>query len=444
MSAYEKVLSDLGRLEPFGIRLGLANMTAACAELGNPEQAFRSVHISGTNGKGTTALCLARIATEHGLVTGCYTSPHLVEFRERIQVDGQSIEQEEVVDSWTTLKPIVRQRGMTYFEATTLLAFDHFARRGVDLAVVETGLGGRLDATNVISPELAIVTNVSFDHESHLGGSLSSIAREKAGIFKPGVRVVIGDPSPIEVGSTLRAVATRVGSELKASSATPTMIDEISLSSTKFRCMADAVVSRSLEIGAVGGHFAQDACLAVLAWTELALAPTDEARLLSAIASVALPGRGDLQDIEGVPVLFDVAHNPAAITRLCETVEASGRQSVFVLGFLSDKEWLPMLDRARRTAKEVWLCHLNTAEPDRRLHRSDAEQALRTRSDVRWAESVSAGFSAGIDQVRRGFAELVVISGSFRTVGEGLLAAGIGIEGEPYLGATSSGRVTPR
>ena len=158
MSDYTSALSALDRLEAFGMRLGLENVAAYCASAGHPERAFPSLHVAGTNGKGTTATCLAELGRASGLRTGLYTSPHLVEFRERIRVDGSPSPESGFVEAWERVGPFVEGRAMTYFEAGTLVAFEWFARRDVDLAVVEVGLGGRLDATNVIRPEHSIVT----------------------------------------------------------------------------------------------------------------------------------------------------------------------------------------------------------------------------------------------------------------------------------------------
>ncbi|MCI0632931.1 MAG: bifunctional folylpolyglutamate synthase/dihydrofolate synthase, partial [Actinobacteria bacterium] len=202
MSRYRKALAALHRLERFGIRLGLEEMRAVCAAAGHPERAAPTLHVGGTNGKGTTVAALAALGTAHGLRTGCYTSPHVLDFRERIRIDGDPISEDDVGEAWGRVSARVRENGLTYFEATTLMAFDHFARAGIDLAVVEVGLGGRLDATNVVRPEVAVVTNVARDHEPQLGRELAGIAREKAGIFKAGIPALIGDARPEDVRRT--------------------------------------------------------------------------------------------------------------------------------------------------------------------------------------------------------------------------------------------------
>ena len=179
---------------------GLAGMEAFCEALGHPERAFKSIHVAGTNGKGSVASLLASALAGVGLRTGLYTSPHLVDFRERARiVTGDTFElipKEYVFDFLTTWEPYFIEKGLSFFEITTGLAFKWFADAGVDAAVIETGLGGRLDSTNVITPELALVTTIGLDHCALLGNTLEAIAGEKAGIFKPGVPALVGESNP--------------------------------------------------------------------------------------------------------------------------------------------------------------------------------------------------------------------------------------------------------
>ena len=179
---------------------GLAGMEAFCEALGHPERAFKSIHVAGTNGKGSVSSLLASALADVGLRTGLYTSPHLVDFRERARiVTGDTFElipKDYVFDFLTTWEPYFIEKGLSFFEITTGLAFKWFADAGVDAAVIETGLGGRLDSTNVLLPELALVTTIGLDHCALLGNTLEAIAGEKAGIFKPGVPALVGESSP--------------------------------------------------------------------------------------------------------------------------------------------------------------------------------------------------------------------------------------------------------
>lgn len=207
-SAYGTLLEEIFRRFPSvqktdfaaAYKPGLAGMEAFCEALGHPERAFRSIHVAGTNGKGSVSSLLASALSAAGLRTGLYTSPHLVDFRERARiVAGDSfdlIPKDYVFDFLTTWKPYFEEHGLSFFEITTGLAFKWFADAGVDAAVVEAGLGGRLDSTNVLTPELSLVTTIGLDHCALLGDTLAAIAGEKAGIFKPGVPALVGESNP--------------------------------------------------------------------------------------------------------------------------------------------------------------------------------------------------------------------------------------------------------
>src|SRR5688572_4146934 len=173
------------RVGASALKLDLSNTVALCEALGNPHLKFKSVHIAGTNGKGSTSHMLAAILQTAGYKTGLYTSPHLLDFRERIRINGEMIPQSEVAGFVQSYLPLIEKVQPSFFEVTVAMAFDYFARQQVDIAVVETGLGGRLDSTNVITPLLSLITNVGYDHMNMLGETLTEIAREKAGIIKP-------------------------------------------------------------------------------------------------------------------------------------------------------------------------------------------------------------------------------------------------------------------
>ena len=170
----------------------IGNIVQACERLGNPYKNFKSVHIAGTNGKGSTSHMIASILQESGYKTGLYTSPHLKDFRERIRINGEMIKENNVVDFIENNKDWFSQIGMSFFEMTVALAFNHFSQEKVDIAIIEVGLGGRLDSTNLIKPELSIITNIGLDHTELLGNTIEKIAKEKAGIIKPNTPILIG------------------------------------------------------------------------------------------------------------------------------------------------------------------------------------------------------------------------------------------------------------
>jgi dihydrofolate synthase/folylpolyglutamate synthase len=176
---------------------GLERISEFCEHLGNPQCNFHTIHVAGTNGKGSVSHILASVLQQAGYRVGLYTSPHLKDFRERMRVDGEMISEQGVVDFVDENIGIMKELGLSFFEMTTAMAFDHFAKRDVEVAVIETGLGGRLDATNIIRPLLSVVTNVGFDHIDLLGNSLEQSAGEKAGIVKKGVPLVLGESNEL-------------------------------------------------------------------------------------------------------------------------------------------------------------------------------------------------------------------------------------------------------
>ena len=200
---YQETLDFLFSQLPIYQRVGkaaykadLGNTEALCELLDHPENKFRSVHLAGTNGKGSTSHMIASVFQAAGYKTGLYTSPHLKDFRERIRINGVMIPEEKVVQIVEEMREVLASIQPSFFEMTVGMAFKYFAEEQVDIAILETGLGGRLDSTNVVTPELSVITNISFDHTNLLGNTLPQIAAEKAGIIKPNIPVVIGEKQP--------------------------------------------------------------------------------------------------------------------------------------------------------------------------------------------------------------------------------------------------------
>jgi len=224
MMDYPQTLDYLYTQLPMFTRVGasafkkdLTNTIALCNLLGNPQQKFRSIHVGGTNGKGSTSHMLAAVLQTAGYKTGLYTSPHLKDFRERIRINGEMISEDEVVNFVAQHRSDFEQIQPSFFEMTVALAFDAFARHEVYIAVIEVGLGGRLDSTNIITPLLSVITNIGYDHMNLLGDTLPEIAAEKAGIIKPGIPVIIGEYQP-EIASVFLDRAQQAGSSLRFAS----------------------------------------------------------------------------------------------------------------------------------------------------------------------------------------------------------------------------------
>src|SRR5258705_8685259 len=200
MDSYQQTLNYLYETLPMFQRIGAAaykndlnNTIALCQALGHPEKKFKSIHVAGTNGKGSSSHMLAAILQTAGYTTGLYTSPHLKEFTERIKINGEDVSHSFVIDFVSRVKSKLEEIKPSFFETTVAMAFDYFAQQKVDVAVIEVGLGGRLDSTNVITPEVSLITNISWDHANLLGDTLQKIAAEKAGIIKPTIPAIVSE-----------------------------------------------------------------------------------------------------------------------------------------------------------------------------------------------------------------------------------------------------------
>jgi len=376
--AYVRTLSWLyAREAQAGIDLKLARVAVAAERLGHPERAAPALHVGGTNGKGSTAAMLDAMLRAGGRRVGLYTSPHLVSFRERIVVGGELISEDEVVDGVARLRrDLDDARGLTAFEIMTLLAWLTFAARAVEVQVLEVGLGGRLDATNVVAPEAVIITNVGRDHEAFLGDTIAAIAGEKAGIVKPDTPIVSGAH-----GEAAAVIADRA-----AALASPLSVLDRDFSLTPaadgtllYRSPSATIDHITLALR--GAHQRANAALALRA-LELAV-PLGADALRAGLATTAWPGR--LQLVRRAPdVLLDGAHNPAGIDVLVEEmrVRAAGRRIRVLIGVMHDKNWPPMLRAlARITTDLVVTRPRQTRSADPRLVAADSPIPARVVED---------------------------------------------------------------
>ena len=312
----EDELDYMYGLQRLGVKPGLEVMEKMMAALGHPERQFKSIHIAGTNGKGSTASFIASVLREAGYVTGLYISPHLVKFNERIQISDVEIADEELADLVKELRLVLEKEDIeaTFFEFTTALAFMYFAAKKVDMAVIEVGMGGRLDATNVITPLVSVITNIGLDHMEQLGHSLPAIAREKAGIIKAGVPVVTGE-TKAEVLDVFREVAGRQKTMVH------TVQEELSYIIERADLDGQVVKTQGVlpghwPISLLGEHQAQNAATALLAvqMVQEHLRMTEQA-IQSGMKKAVWPGR--LEVISQQPlVVIDGAHNSDGMTHL--------------------------------------------------------------------------------------------------------------------------------
>jgi dihydrofolate synthase/folylpolyglutamate synthase len=327
-------LERLYALIPRGRKLGLERMEAACQAFGHPERAFPAIHIAGTNGKGTVTAFVSSIARANGLRVGVYTSPHLARFAERINIDNVPIADDKLIE---LLNRVMNQApDLTFFEVATLAAFLAFQEAKVDLAVLEVGLGGRLDATNVIPPpRVAAITRVAFDHMSDLGTTLAEIGAEKAGIIKAGSKVVLGKLHPDAVAAAERKAA-EVGATL------------VPLGSPEPVAGAPLAYPR---VALVGSNLA----VAVTIARELEIAPEVIAQ---GVEQTVWPGRNELLHRNGQELtLLDCAHNPDGAVALSHALDPSvlgdiesRKEIVLVFGALQGKNWRAMLRRLEQVA----------------------------------------------------------------------------------------------
>ena len=350
---------------------GLARMRRLLAAVGNPHHALPVVHVAGTKGKGSTVAMLTAILEEAGLRTGRYMSPHVHGVEERICIDGRPIAPADLAAACDVVRPAVEAldaaaarrggAGPTWFEIVTALAFVHFARARVEIAVLETGLGGRLDATNVARPLLSVITSISFDHMGLLGRTIARIAGEKAGIIKRGRAVVSGARQPsarkVIAATALRRRArlVQLGPDFTARYEPPAGSTPLAAGSVVVTCSAAA--PRTYRLALAGRHQADNAALAVMAARELVAAgwPVDEAAIARGLARASLPAR--IEVIAKRPlVVVDAAHNVASMESLLETVGpalAGRRPRVLVFAVSRDKQIEEMLAVARGVFEQV-------------------------------------------------------------------------------------------
>jgi dihydrofolate synthase/folylpolyglutamate synthase len=410
--AGQESLHYLSSLKKRGIRLGLGPLTELLEHFGNPQSAYKSILIAGTNGKGSVAAILSSILQKEGLKVGLFTSPHLVDFEERIRINGVMISREELC----RLIDELRRGGdtdVTYFEFATALAFLYFSRSQVDIAVLEVGMGGRLDATNLVTPDVSIITNIAMEHTQFLGRNLRSIAGEKGGIIKRGGACVTG----VRTGRALEALediskekgATlyRIGRDFRVRRSGPGSFSYYGMRTT----------CRNVDIPLIGRHQIDNAALSFAAAeiiTLKGLTIRDDS-LVDGVQDAAWEGR--LEIVNRSPqVILDGAHNPAGISALAQVLskELSFRRLTVVFGALNDKDYKAMARRLFPLADRIILTGIRE---ERALKPEDIESVARLyNKNVEVArdsrEAVSRAIDGAADE------DLVCVTGSLYLIGE--------------------------
>jgi dihydrofolate synthase/folylpolyglutamate synthase len=416
------------RIGAAAIKPNLDNTLAICAHLGHPEKKIKTIHVAGTNGKGSTSHMLASIFQEAGYKTGLYTSPHLYDFRERIKVNGEMCSKDFVIDFTDRIKPFIEKVEPSFFEITVGMAFDYFASQKVDIAIIETGLGGRLDSTNVISPELSLITNIGFDHMALLGNTLEAIASEKAGIIKKETPVVIG-----EVNDSVKAVFQHKADLENA----PIYFATDFIESKSFQNNWDTALFEftqplihnldaplfpknfTVECDLPGKYQSKN-LMGVLVATQILstmgwrlTAPRILKALLKVQQNTGLMGRWEM--IQKQPrVILDVAHNEHGMHALLEQLKALHYPQLHIVtGMVKDKDINAVLNLLPKSAKYYFTqSHIPRALPYLELTALAKEHGLTGTS----FEEVNEALSAAIKNANQ--QDVVLVIGSIFLVAE--------------------------
>jgi len=415
---YNEVLDYMFAMEKFGVKLGLANISRFLSKLGNPHNSFNSVHVAGTNGKGSTVAIMESILSAAGYRVGAYTSPHLVDFRERIKISGRFIDKKYVTDFMLDNLKKIEKLQLTYFELVTGLAFSYFKDEKVDIALIETGLGGRLDATNVLNPNVVLITNVATEHTKWLGFKIREIAAEKAGVIKPGVPVVTAALN-LDARKIIRQTCQQNKSNLvSVFDETQWIIKEITRDSTEMDIFTRSNKYYNLRLQLAGRHQLENAVAALIAAELL----EDQIGIKVSPSSVAAGFRnvkwdGRLQRISDNPVIIlDVAHNPAALGRIREYFNEfyEGKKIITVFGILSDKDYKQMLEELDRIADVIILTRPMTdraADPEML-----AREIPKNGFNINVIPMVGDAYSAAKEIAEKD--DVILVTGSHFTVGE--------------------------
>ncbi|MBI2948376.1 MAG: bifunctional folylpolyglutamate synthase/dihydrofolate synthase [Verrucomicrobia bacterium] len=400
---YSEAIQFLYGLRWFGANLGLENTFKLAALAGNPQERLRFIHVAGTNGKGSTCAMLESIYRAARLRVGLFTSPHLVAFGERIQVDRRVISEPDVVRLVEEIQPWLKtfptSAHPTFFEVVTVMALRYFAEQNVDLVIWETGLGGRLDATNIVTPLASVITNIQLDHEKWLGHTLAKIAAEKAGIIKAGIPVLTAADHP---------EALRVISETAARN--QSILTEVK------RADAEKPPLNKLRLPLLGEHQRLNAALALATVRVLEdKIPVGEEAMRKGLASVSWPGR--LQIVRSRTdrtIVLDGAHNPAGVRALRAAIEELFPETLLTLvfGVMEDKNWQAMCELLAPLANRILLAPVSSDRSASPRAMSEFCQRLNVQAEIVVCASLAEALSQADSD------PLVLVTGSLHFVGE--------------------------
>ncbi len=414
---FHESLNYLYSLQKSGIKFGLENIEKLLDELDNPQSDYKSIHIAGTNGKGSSASFIASILSVMGYKVGLYTSPHLVRFNERIRVDGKEIEDEFLVEMVNSLVDSIKQIKPTFFEVTTAIAFKYFKSKEVDYAVIETGLGGRLDSTNVIRPVISVITSVNFDHKDFLGETLEQIAIEKGGIIKSGVPVVVSKNDDT-VKDVLKEIATERNSDIL-------FVDDY----YKHRIIDNSLDGLSIKVESelsgieyevnspLIGDYQAENIKTVIAVLEKLFPYQDLRSIISTgIRDLKFPLNGRFQVLHSKPlIILDTCHNEDAIRNFLNNLNILVKENkIAVFGIMRDKEISSVVKLIEESFSKIFLCR---ARIERSMDVSDLSSKFSSKFIEKF-ESVEEALSNAINESLKDNA--IVVFGSNYVVGEAI------------------------
>jgi dihydrofolate synthase / folylpolyglutamate synthase len=398
---YADAIQFLQGLQVFGANFGLENMFQLAALAGRPQDGLRFIHVAGTNGKGSTCAMLESLYRTSGLRTGLFTSPHLVSFRERIQINRQLIPESKIArltaETQQLLKKFPSETHPTFFEVTTLIALKYFAEQKCDLVIWETGLGGRLDATNIVTPLASVITNIAFDHQQWLGDTLGKIAMEKAGIIKPGIPVIsaangLGTGEVIEnIAREKKAPLVKVNPESRIQDPASSLLGEHQKANAALALATVDVLQKQI--------------------------PVSEKQIQTGLQTVNWPGRLELVTRpDGRKILLDGAHNADAARVLRVALEKyfATDKLVFIFGALADKQWPDICRTLAPLASEFFTVPVASVRTADAQELAAAFRSANPAAQVSACKNLAAALAATKDQ------PFIVVTGSLYLVGEAL------------------------
>lgn len=417
---YEEAVSFLYSLERFGILLGLENIELLLHKLGDPQHRFRVVHVAGSNGKGSTSAFISEILRSAGLRTALYTSPHLNDFRERIRIDGRMISKEALTASTAKIRALYDPERTTFFEFTTAVAFDCIALAEPDMAVIEVGLGGRLDATNTVRPTVTVITDISREHEDYLGVGFASVAREKAGIIKHKVPLITGAARKeargviLEAARAAEAPVKEFGRDFRG----------VRTGDNTFTHQSARMKLENVRLGMLGSYQIKNASLAIAVAEELAAQgySVSEDAMRAGARNTKFPGRFEVLRRNPL-VVIDGAHTPEGMKLLKSTVKRvfPGVRPLMLLGMLKDKNYRTLVNIIAPLAREV-ICV--PPQGDRALNPKElADLVRRLGVPAEASSSITEGFSRLLEKAST--EDLILAAGSLYMIGPVRQACGV-------------------